>query len=914
MYGTEASNEAGEGKSLGAVIYEKIVQSRSDAKKEKERQSNIEKKGGEVEERDKKNLFGKALFHNLGGNTFSGKKNFGENFNHKLPTKEKDPSKPKPKRTNKAAGLEKILKVGFGSLLTDSTAIQGGLSKLGHFLNSQSQSQNATSSGVQSIAAALNAQTQLQVDQIESFEYQAQENLLDQSKILYGGETSKAGGESDILGPIKGLWDAAQTAWNFLSGGGALARIGQMLGIGGGAAAPTAAAAGSTSAAGAAGGVGAGAIAASAAAVTGVGLGASYAGQAMRSWGDTWRDLGNKEKKDVLKNPLLNTVLMVPPLTPLGIAAQTGLIPDQLLDATEDPIARYLDLQSGLGETIGAPFRAVLEFVLSGGDINKSNEIMSSADANIRENFRQVVEGGGGTKGSWGTLGLYGKEGKLAEGGAMIGEAGKEAVVDLNSADAKGNNLASDAPMKAVGGSMLAMTDTFIKALGPLGSPVSQALGPDIQNLARDFGMSNVLPNLNIGGGNFPSSKDNQKDRKNFLQDLISGSLEALGAKPKDDKPKSPPPPTPPPNPEPVIDPNSPANPAPATPTPTGSGADKPMDDHRRPTTTASGFKPNLTGTSFDPMVGEDGKRKSNNQISLQVPGFNDKYEVLSNRANGDFEVWEKGLWRIFGNKPKMVGTGKDKTTGKYKDPLFAASYNEVRANYLNQAKETGVRFGYITPTEYNAKQEKINAARVNGNQENGGSVKSYEQGGKQVQKPWWDFLGLVTGSKEVQKGTTGIYSNSPIGRIGEAAAQRNKMMKELGYAKGGSQKLYGSESTNTEGIKAFSDLMQGIIFTSLSDILGEVGKVPMDSLSPAGDTKTQPKLPKASPAVSAPSATAETSDVSDGMFVFNMISAGGGAAAPVNVSNETSDINYLGSSTADGLASYLCLSTSGIG
>ena len=34
-----------------------------------------------------------------------------------------------------------------------------------------------------SIAAALNAQTQLQVDQIESFEYQAQENLLDQSKI-----------------------------------------------------------------------------------------------------------------------------------------------------------------------------------------------------------------------------------------------------------------------------------------------------------------------------------------------------------------------------------------------------------------------------------------------------------------------------------------------------------------------------------------------------------------------------------------------------------------------------------------------------------------------------------------------------------------------------------------------------------
>jgi hypothetical protein len=908
MYGTEASNEAGEGKSLGAVIYEKIVQSRSDAKKEKERQSNIEKKGGGVDERDKKNLFGKALFHNLGGNTFSGKKNFGENFNHKLPTKEKDPSKPKSKRTNKAAGLEKILKVGFGSLLTDSTAIQGGLSKLGNFLNSQSQSQNATSSGVQSIAAALNAQTQLQVDQIESFEYQAQENLLDQSKILYGGETSKAGGESDILGSIKGLWNAAQTAWNFLSGGGALARIGQMLGIGGGAAAPTAAAAGSTSAAGAASGVGAGAIAASAAAVTGVGLGASYAGQAMRSWGDTWRDLGNKEKKDVLKNPLLNAVLMVPPLTPLGIAAQTGLIPDQLLDATEDPIARYLDLQSGLGETIGAPFRAVLEFLLSGGDINKSNEIMSSADANIRENFRQVVEGGGGTKGSWGTLGLYGKEGKLAEGGAMIGEAGKEAVVDLNSADAKGNNLASDAPMKAVGGSMLAMTDTFIKALGPLGSPVSQALGPDIQNLARDFGMSNVLPNLNIGGGKFPSSKDNQKDRKNFLQDLISGSLKSLGAKPKDDKPKSPPPPPPPKKPN--------AGPAPKNQDNPDNGSGEPMDGKYSVPTTGTGVEHSASGLDkqekYEVTRGPDGKLKDPNQRELPIPGYPDHF-VLTNRANGDFGVWKKGFLGI-NNSQAATGNARDKNTGKYKDPLFRAAFNEVRANYITEAPETGVRLGYITPTEYNAKQEKINAARVNGDQENGGSVKSYEQGGKQVQKPWWDFLGLVTGSKEVQKGTTGIYSNSPIGRIGEAAAQRNKMMKELGYAKGGSQKLYGSESTNTEGIKAFSDLMQGIIFTSLSDILGEVGKVPMDSLSPAGDTKTQPKLPKASPAVSAPSATAETSDVSDGMFVFNMISAGGGAAAPVNVSNETSDINYLGSSTADGLASYLCLSTSGIG
>jgi hypothetical protein len=907
MYGTEAAQSAGEGQSLGGIIYDKIVQSRSDAKKEQKRQEGVEKKGGEVKDRDKKNLFAKALFHNLGGSTFSGKKNFGDNFTHKLPTKDpKEKKSSKPRGESKASGLEKILKVGFGSLLTDSSAIQGGLSKLAFFLNSQNQAQNATSSGVQSIAAALNAQTQLQVDQIESFEYQAQENLLDQSKTLYGGESSKVSGEGDILGSIKGLWNAAQTAWNFLSGGGALARIGSMLGIGGGAATPAAAAAtGSTGAAGAAGGVGAGTIAASAAAVTGVGLGASYAGQAMRNWGDTWRDLDSKEKKDVLKNPLLSTVLMIPPLTPIGIAAQTGLIPDQLLEATEDPIARVLDLQSGLGETIGAPFRAVLEFVLSGGDINKSNEIMASADANIRENFRQVIEGGGGTKGSWGTLGLYGKEGKLAEGGAMIGEAGKEAVVDLNSSDAKGNNLASDASMKAVGGSMLAMTDTFIKALGPLGSPVSQALGPDIQNLARDFGMSNVLPNLNIGGGKFPASKDNQKDRKNFLQDLISGSLKSLGAKTKE-KPVAPK--TTPQTTQEQKTQSNPTNPD------TGSvsqrqqnaaqpdGKNKPMDgkyedvtsgaDHGR----TSAEKPNLTATNVKQGV-----------FPFVHKGDNQNYKVLLNYTNGDYEVFKTGAGFLGIDQPVDLSNPKP---GGLNEALLRRSHKIVVEAYEKHAPGRGAQVKYLSPEQ----SKDAKKARAASGKEQGGTIKSYEQGGKQVQRPWWDFFGNIVDTHRNTKSTDYADKNSPLSRI----AKQREMMKELGYAKGGSHKLYGVEQTNTNGIDAFTDLMQGIIFTSLKDILGEVNNTSINSLSPAVDTANKempkPKLPKAAPAVSAPSATSETSDVSDGMFVFNMISAGGGAASPINVSNESDDMNYFGSSTSDGLAAYLCLSTSGVG
>lgn len=80
----------------------------------------------------------------------------------------------------------------------------------------------------------------------------------------------------------------------------------------------------------------------------------------------------------------------------------------------------YVDVLSGSSEVVGAPFRALFEFVKGGFDISKSNEVMASVDANIRESFRKglnridflnIIPD---KEGSFGTLSLYGDAGKRA--------------------------------------------------------------------------------------------------------------------------------------------------------------------------------------------------------------------------------------------------------------------------------------------------------------------------------------------------------------------------------------------------------------------------------------------------------------------------------------------------------------------
>lgn len=411
-----------------------------------------------------------------------------------------------------------------------------------------------------------------------------------------------------------------------------------------------------------------------------------------------------------------------------------------------------------------------------------------------------MYSSGGIIKYSSGTMKFAG--GMMGGGtNAMIGEAGKEAVVDLNTKSARDmfnstpsstSKGESDPGMQASGAATLAVVDQFIQGMGPLGAPVAQALGPDISNLSRTFGMSQTLPNIKLGGGRFKEDGSAKKTRDKFLENLIAGSLEALDAKKKDKetvKPNETPPP-PPGNPGPK--PDKPEETKPSGKNGGGAnkpnnGTDKPMDDHQR-SDRGYAYEPNLSDNEKRGIT--DQPDKASNQVHLPIKGYPNHF-VLSDRSNGNFEIWEKGLWGILGNKPKVVGSAKDKTTGKYKDPLFAAAYNEVRANYLNTGRRIGVQFGYITPDEV----ARYTETRNNGG-ERGGKfqpVKSYGEGGSEVvKKPWWDFLGWFTALDQVKKGNTGIYSDTLGGRMANRTAETNKAMQMLrpnGYEDGGAMK-----------------------------------------------------------------------------------------------------------------------------
>lgn len=78
------------------------------------------------------------------------------------------------------------------------------------------------------------------------------------------------------------------------------------------------------------------------------------------------------------------------------------------------------DVFSGTVETIGAPFRGLFEFARFGGNIKKSNQVMASVDANIRESFRKGLNSVDflnvvpDEKGGFGVLGAYGEAGTQA--------------------------------------------------------------------------------------------------------------------------------------------------------------------------------------------------------------------------------------------------------------------------------------------------------------------------------------------------------------------------------------------------------------------------------------------------------------------------------------------------------------------
>jgi len=137
------------------------------------------------------------------------------------------------------------------------------------------------------------------------------------------------------------------------------------------------------------------------------------------------------------------------------------------------------------------------------------------------------------------------KEKKMASGGAMIGEAGAEAVVNLDSAQGRsalsgsptGMDDAGQTYYSAIAGSTLAVTKEFIDGMGPIGSAVAPAIQDDISKLGKQFELPATSIKMSVGGAGLKPVPGAEKKGEQFLSDLVGGTLSKLnvGEKKKTD-------------------------------------------------------------------------------------------------------------------------------------------------------------------------------------------------------------------------------------------------------------------------------------------------------------------------------------------------------------------------------------------
>jgi hypothetical protein len=891
-FGTENSTPVG-GTTLTGFIVSKALQSRKEAKKEDRKEKRKEKKEQQTKKENKQQQKQGASNKLLG--SFP---SLGNLFSFKKPST-KTAQSSGTRTSGGTTGLAKILTQGFGSLTADTMGVSSGLASVTQLLNSSLRAQSFTATGIQTIASVLS-------DQVEN-----QSSILSTVKSLKPGGGSGGGGKS-MFGSAKSsaaggktltgfIWDQVKdkvlTALGTWAGG----QLGKLKNLfkpkaAPGSAKPATPAPGSTS-------------------LKPKPLGrmtGSYDRflQGTSNFGDRLRllrrgqigpgQLFTKGGVEALAKPAggggLRSMLnpknfKLPNLSGLKNfrGGRGGLLGTALLGGAEIFKPQIQEASSNMWASMGVGPTAMSDEELQREYSYEKQKIEKVRAYRQQNPLLNMVGEPDGALDTYNVLRgeMAKRKLNLSSGGVMLGEAGKEAVVDINSKQGKSlmGQQSGDPGMKASGASTLAVVDQFIKGMGSLGAPVSQALGPDIQNLARTFGMSQTLPNLKIGGGKFKEDGTATKKRNEFLEELISGSLEALGAKKEEEKATGRPTVKPPEDPgvkpdDEKNEPNPPGSPA------APSGSEPPMDNNKGGKDKKGfAYEPNLTSNEAQGVT--KGTDKKANQRTLPIKGYPNHF-VLSDRSNGNFEIWEKGLWGVFGNKPKYVGSAKDKETGKYKDPLFAAAFNEVRANYLNDGQDIGIQFGYIKQEDVQNRIRQQNLQRSQGNQQVGGTVQPAMAQGGAVQKPWWDFLGWVTGAKEVQKGTTGIYSNSAMGRIGEAAAQRNKMMKELGYEKGGS--AFGTEASVSNTLEARVKALENIIAVT------------------AITSSTQPKAPapRSTPSSAPVGVTNQTSSEVDSAAIINVVAASSSQSVPMSSSQSQSTSEYVSDPWPGGLSGVL--------
>ena len=200
---------------------------------------------------------------------------------------------------------------------------------------------------------------------------------------------------------------------------------------------------------------------------------------------------------------------------------------------------------------------------------------------------------------------------------------------------------------------------------------------------------------------------------------------------------------------------------------------------------------------------GEDAKR-----INLNFNAKNKKYVALLNTTNGDYEVFEKGLLGITGERKDIKG--------KKNSWLEGAARNEIRAYYLQNDKAKGLALNYITQNDVDRKvsaDKKAAGGWISGpmsgypvSLDGGGSASFIGHGTE-----WVGFRKASEGGAFVVPFDTPATKNNP-GLTGSRMRQAKQGGYALpGYAKGGEVK--DNKGSGDKGLKTATS--GGAVITS---------------------------------------------------------------------------------------------------
>lgn len=508
----------GKGMSFAKDIGSRVLAAAQSAKGEKKLQEKIEKEGGEVPESAKKGLFGRALKQQFVTNPINDLK---KNFNKKLSGaagiiglfggkgraledkmmakkfslnkggfdrsgyKRAQKEKPKTGGGGGAAGAGGGGGAGggiptLGALVLDIQAIASAVSSMQGLISTQMSISSKMADSLGEIKSILGEQVSLQQQRIENEEMAAMEASLESSQQVSGTDkatstVTEGGGLLSMLGDLQSLFGILKSLPSMFMG---LLR-GLVSKIPGGKFLLE---------------------------KLGGGAAKKLAGEAVGG--------GAKSLLGKFLRPIFKRIPFVGGLIDFAVSMALG-----------EPVGRAA--AKAAGYTLGGALGGFLGSVFPGPGTVVGGLLGGFAGDWVGSTLYDAIAGAFGGD----------KEQKMSGGGVMIGEAGKEAVVDLNSAQGK-SQLGGGPDMDSVGqsyysaiaGSTLAVTKEFIDGMGPIGAAVAPVIQDDIAKLGQTFELPSTSIKMSVGGAGLSPVPGAEKKGEKFLEDLVRGSLEKVNS------------------------------------------------------------------------------------------------------------------------------------------------------------------------------------------------------------------------------------------------------------------------------------------------------------------------------------------------------------------------------------------------